>query len=320
MANHDSSYKHLFSHARMVEDLLKGFVKEDWIDGLDFSTLEKVNGSYVSDDLRDRADDIVWRIRWGQDWLYVYILLEFQSTVDPWMAVRMMTYVGLLYQDLIQSGQLPSSRLLPPILPIVLYNGDRKWTAATNISDMIQIVPGGLGRYRPTMQYLLLAEGEYADSELEGVNNLVAALFRLENSRSPAALLEVVRHLLEWLAVPKQASLRRAFTVWFSRVLFPVHFDEENQPVLEELKEVESMLADRVKEWNKESMERGMQQGMQKGMQQGTRQVLLRLLEKRFTPLPPDIKMKLDHASEQQLLQWSEHILTAKNLGDIFGH
>ncbi len=25
-------------------------------------TLEKVSGSYVSDDLRDREDDIVWRV------------------------------------------------------------------------------------------------------------------------------------------------------------------------------------------------------------------------------------------------------------------
>ena len=95
MANHDGSYKYLFSHARMVEDLLKGFVREEWVADLDFTTLEKVSGSYVSDDLRERADDVVWRVRWGTDWLYVYILMEFQSTVDSWMAVRMMTYVGL---------------------------------------------------------------------------------------------------------------------------------------------------------------------------------------------------------------------------------
>jgi hypothetical protein len=32
----------------------------------------------------------------------VYLLLEFQSTVDPFMAVRIMVYLGLLYQDLIK--------------------------------------------------------------------------------------------------------------------------------------------------------------------------------------------------------------------------
>jgi predicted transposase YdaD len=61
--NHDHAYKLLFSHPEMVEDLLRGFVHQDWIAQLDFSTLEKCNGSYVSDQLRSREDDVVWRIR-----------------------------------------------------------------------------------------------------------------------------------------------------------------------------------------------------------------------------------------------------------------
>lgn len=97
---HDSGYKLLFSHPAMVADLLKGFVAEDWVRELDFTTLEKQSGSYVSDDLRPRAEDVVWRVRWRDRWLYVYLLLEFQSEVDPFMAVRLLVYVGLLYQDL----------------------------------------------------------------------------------------------------------------------------------------------------------------------------------------------------------------------------
>ena len=60
---HDASYKHFFNHAEMVADLLRGFVTETWVADLDFSTLQKVSGSYVSDDLRDRHSDVVWRVR-----------------------------------------------------------------------------------------------------------------------------------------------------------------------------------------------------------------------------------------------------------------
>lgn len=102
--NHDNSYKLLFSHPEMVADLLRGFVHADWVNELDFDSLEKVSGSYVSDDLREREDDIIWRVRWGPNWVYLYLLLEFQSTIDPFMAVRILTYLGLLYQDLIKSG------------------------------------------------------------------------------------------------------------------------------------------------------------------------------------------------------------------------
>jgi hypothetical protein len=31
VADHDNSYKLLFSHAEMVADLLRGFIREDWV-------------------------------------------------------------------------------------------------------------------------------------------------------------------------------------------------------------------------------------------------------------------------------------------------
>ena len=312
MAKHDSAYKLLFSHAQMVEDLLKGFVREEWVEKLDFSTLEKVNGSYVSDDLRQRADDVVWRVRWGDDWLYVYLLIEFQSTVDPWMAVRIMTYVGLLYQDLIESKQLTAGKKLPPVLPVVLYNGDPEWTAATDISQLVVDVPGGISRYQPHLQYLLVAERDYNDADLGKLKNLVAALFRLENSHDPELLLDVLTRLLDWIGSESQVSLRRAFTVWFSRVLFPSRFESEDLPVMENLYEVKTMLAERMEEW-KENYR-------QEGRQTGAVQLLMRQLEMKFGKLPADIEARLNQADEKQIFLWSERILTANNLGEMFGH
>jgi len=126
---YDASYKSLFSHPPMVEDLLRGFVPEAWVSEVDFATLEKVSGSYVSDDLRTREDDLIWRMRLKDDWLYVYLLLEFQASVDPFMAARVLSYVGLLYQDLIKRKELSRAGKLPPVVPLVLYNGPRRWTS-----------------------------------------------------------------------------------------------------------------------------------------------------------------------------------------------
>ena len=54
----------------------------------DFSTLERVSGSYVSDDLREREDDVIWRVRLGPEWLYVYLLIELQLRPGAFMALR----------------------------------------------------------------------------------------------------------------------------------------------------------------------------------------------------------------------------------------
>ncbi len=116
--DHDTGYKLLFSHPEMVRDLLIGFIPGQWIEDADFSTLQKINASYVSENLKQRHDDIVWRVRLQDRWLWVYLILEFQSEPDPWMALRMMVYVGLLAQDLVRRDELFEG-ILPPILPMV---------------------------------------------------------------------------------------------------------------------------------------------------------------------------------------------------------
>jgi predicted transposase/invertase (TIGR01784 family) len=319
--DHDHSYKLLFSHPEMVADLLRGFVREDWVNELDFTTLERFSDGYISEDLREREDDIVWRVRFRQDWLYVYLLLEFQSKVDYFMAVRMLAYVGLLYQDVIRAGRLGVGDKLPPVLPIVLYNGQPRWNAPEDIAELIAAAPTGLERYHPHLHYLLLDEGRYADSELAPLRNLAAALFRLENSRAPQDVANVLAALIEWLDAPEQASLRRAFTVWLKRVFLPgrmpgTHFDNLN-----ELQEVKSMLAERViewtKQWEQQGIQKGIQQGRQEGRQEGEASLLLRLMERRFGSLDAAIRYKLQTADADTLLRWSDRLLVATSAEEV---
>jgi len=85
MANaHDTGYKLLFSNPELVRDLILGFVPDEWLHQLDYSTLERVPGSYVTEDFSNRADDIVWRVKVGGEWVYLYLLIEFQSRVDKY--------------------------------------------------------------------------------------------------------------------------------------------------------------------------------------------------------------------------------------------
>ena len=110
---------------------------------------------------------MVTKIRWqdhlNRAGLYIYLLLEFQSHVDSYMAVRIMAYVALLYQGLIRSGQLTPSSTLPPVVPVVLYNGRGRWTASQNIETLVEPMPGGLELYRPRLSYLLIDEERYPE-------------------------------------------------------------------------------------------------------------------------------------------------------------
>ncbi len=329
MADYDHGYKHLFSHHELIRDLLRGFIREEWVDSLDLDTLERVSGSYVSDDLREREDDIIWRVRLGESWVYVYLIIEFQSTVDRHMALRLLTYVGLLYQDLLKTGQVLPDGMLPPVLPVVLYNGLKRWTAPANITELIQKVPGGLAKYCPEFCYLLLDEQCYNKDSLPA-RNLVSAIFRLEQSQYPEDVRAVVTNLIEWLKLPGQASIRRAFTVWINRVLLPARLSGQTIPETSDLMEVETMLSERVKEWTeewkalglREGFEEGMQEGMQQGMQQGmlqeAREMLLDAVETKFGPPSSTFSQRVLQMTDRNKLKELHRLVVLKDsLEDI---
>lgn len=77
--------------------------------------------------IHDRAykADIIDRFQRKDTDMYLNFLIEFQSTVDKFMAFRMLTYVMELYRELIYNHKLTR---LPVIFPLLLYNGDAQWT------------------------------------------------------------------------------------------------------------------------------------------------------------------------------------------------
>ena len=314
--NHDSSYKFLFSNPELVRDLIMGFIPDEWLQSLDYSTLEKVPGSYISDDFKQREDDIVWKVKVGGDWVYLYLLMEFQSSVDKYMALRMMVYIGLLYQDLIKRGEVLEDGRLPPILPIVLYNGSQKWTAATNISELIPVVPGLVSQFTPSLHYLLIDENNYTDSELASLHNLVAAVFRLEHASSPSAVSELTNLLADWLS--DRPDLRRMFALWIRATLMRKQEYGIVMPQVDDLQEIRVMLADKVEEWAKAYIAEGKQEGRQEGLQQGEVLALQRLLAKRFGVIPADTIALIANAPVVDIERWFDRAIDAKQLSDVF--
>lgn len=107
------------------------------MEGQDLGSLERVNAKFHADGL-ERRDG-------GEADLYIAV--EFQSTVDPWMALRLAVYVLLLYLHLIRDGLVGTDEKLPPVYPIVVFNGEPVWTAKRDLQDLI--APGPDGRPWP---------------------------------------------------------------------------------------------------------------------------------------------------------------------------
>ena len=318
MALHDGGYKLFFSHKRMVQQLLTGYARGAWLSQAHLDTLEPVPTVYTADTLDQRVSDMLWRFRWGAEWVYVYLLLEFQSTA-PWeMAIRVIGYQALLYQDIIRAGLVRPGQKLPTVLPLVLYNGSAPWTAAADVSSLIAPAPEGLEFGRLQGGYLVIDERRTPDNnQLMQEHNLVEALFRLEKSRTPEDIARVVECLAEWLATPEADSLAKAFTTWLNGVLIPARMPGQPAAQAHDLQEMRGMLTETVKQWTRDWTQEGVQQGMQQGMQKGEADMLLRQMAVQFGPLSDDVRQRVAEADSETLLRWGEKVLKARRIEDV---
>jgi hypothetical protein len=182
VGQHDFSYRLFFAHRRMIQDLLREIVGEQWVERIDLGSGERVDASFVSPKHENRESDVIWQFRRkdGGEPVYVYILLEFQSRPDPSMPVRLMGYESLFYQLLMAGQPAAGWRKLPLVIPVVVYNGWEPWNVAMDLGSLIGELDPSAEIYRPQLRYRLVDEARYPREDLAALNSPVADLFRIE--------------------------------------------------------------------------------------------------------------------------------------------
>ena len=269
---HDERYRTVFAFPRMVEDLLRGFAAREWAGALDFSTLRKLPAEYVSDERLVRRADTVWQVCLDGR-RSVLVVVEFQSSAEPRMALRLLAYTALLYQELARNDApgLDGQGRLPVVLPVVLYNGDARWTAAREVGELVQPEPEGLAPYRPRQRHYVL-DARHVGVEDLPVGNLVTAVVHLERTRTPWDLAEVAGMLRGWLRRPEDEGLRRVLGSWVREVAESFAPPGEVLGAELTLEEVEMTVVERAREWSRQLIREGRERGMQEGMMQGREQ------------------------------------------------
>ena len=144
---HDSGYKKLFSNRTIFQQLVETFITETWVKELDFANCETLDKSFVADHYKETESDLIYKLKLRGKTIYIYVLLEFQSKVDRFMALRVLYYILSFYMDYRMNHR--RIKKLPAVFPIVLYNGKAKWTASSDIQEMIESDPS-LGLSLPT--------------------------------------------------------------------------------------------------------------------------------------------------------------------------
>jgi hypothetical protein len=313
----------------MVEELIRGFLPGDWIERLDFSSLERVGNSFVSDDLRERHSDVIWRLRLkGEEggWIYLYLLLEFQSTSDFFMAVRLLTYLGLLFEEIIRKEDLRPGDRLPAVLPVVLHNGESRWRAPLRLETLFVPLPEQLKKHLPRLTYLLLDESRLDLGRPELSRNPAAALFRFETNKTPEALPGLYQKLNDVLPRDEPA-LRRTVQAWVTAVvrrrvpdaIIPERVSFTEASMFEEtlIKWRDQVLRE-ADERRRQGLREGRREGRQEGQAQGMQKLILQQMTQRFGRLPARVRRQVEEISSiQELRKLGRRVLRAKSLAEM---
>ena len=137
MKHHDGFYKRILSCRQMVSSYLLDYVHAGFVADMDMATLELVSGSFVSDDLHSRENDVIWKVKWRGADAYLYVMIEAQRKRDSLMAVRLLNYTTALWLQLRDSGTASRETGLPPVFPLVLYSGEEPWNEPFDLSSLL---------------------------------------------------------------------------------------------------------------------------------------------------------------------------------------
>ena len=285
----DALDKLAFSFPTMVRALLRLLPKALTAE-LDPRTLRRLPTTHVGPGLRQRHADMPWRIACrpaaGEPpHPPVLLTLEFQATVDRYMALRVETYTALLRQDLLREGRRLAgpNRALPRVLPVVVHTGRERWRAPLSVRALTASGPEALAPLQPEAACVLLDGPALPDEDVR--RNLAAALIAVQSCAEASRMPQRVAGLLGLLRRTGDAELGKALRDGLRRMLETRFGGELPRRWMEEPMTLEHRMDEWEQEWFRQGREEGIRRGREEGREEGRaeeRALLLRLTARRF--------------------------------------
>jgi predicted transposase/invertase (TIGR01784 family) len=318
---HNALFKAVFVHPEHAHGALRSVMPAAVAEAIDWATLAPSPGDFVDAVLRERFTDLRFTVAWrgGGDAL-VYVLFEHQSTCDDLMAFRLLRYLVRIWDHWL--SEHPHAKTLPMIVPVVLYHGDRLWSAPVAFDELLAIpnaVRAAVAPHTLRLTYLLDDLSEVSDDELRArarmtaLSRLVAACFK--HGRTRADLVSVLGGWAQVIRDVATAPNGLEALALVMRYILPVndHVEpEELQAFLERVAGPEA------KDTIMTAGERLIQQGEARGLQKGEKAFLLRLLHKRFgNQVDEAVERRVEAASSDEMAMWAERLLSGATLAEL---
>jgi predicted transposase YdaD len=263
--------------------------------------------SFVDEQLKSHYSDVLYKIPvsgTGQN-VFVFVLVEHKTTPEYWTMLQLLRYIVQIwvreYKAAEDQGRLEGF-MLPPILPIIVYHGERPFTAPIRFGKLIRPVKG-FEKYTLDFESILLDLTETnekdlpEDLELYAVLSVMQAVFRQDVAERILLIYQKIKHKL---SDPKYRER------WIN--LLRYFMKSSKYLTTKDAIEVTSQMSDTIvagiSPYAQELMAEGVAIGREEGVAIGIEkernawcadkvETLLRILTKRLGEVPPTTQDKL---------------------------
>ncbi|UOD32808.1 Rpn family recombination-promoting nuclease/putative transposase [Massilia violaceinigra] len=240
---------------------------------------------------------------------------------------------------------------MPPVRPLVFYNGAPRWSAPLDLTELLMVPPAGLAPLQPSQRYTLIDQQRLDRAALEANGDLLALLFRIELSVFSDVLTTHVPLLKTWFRSTPLTSLRTSVWAWWKALLarrnddiqlinldtaeesdMDIDIDKELEKDMERLARlswpeqvkhgVYDVALKQLKREKETIIEKATAEGKAVGIADGQvialRKMVGALLHKRFGDLPAPVAQCIAQAAKDDLELWFERSLDAPTLAAVF--
>ena len=320
---------------------------EKLADRLDFTHMEQMRTTLLPKDLRSRSADLLVRVPYlspesaKSPAVYVFVLMEHQSEPDDLVVFWLLYGMVLIWEREIRQwqklGAVTGSHKLSPIIPLLLYTGDRRWSIPLSL-DVIVALPELCGPFVPRFSFLALNMPD-ASGESLAKHPIGAVLEALSKGNvSGAELLGAIvaaAERLDELEEKDRDAVERAMTILYL-LLYHRRPEEEGDRLKGELEQqlshkkemsgIMRTMADAlmekgkkigIEEGEKLGIERGKKIGVEEGALSATRRMAGDLLKQKFGELPERAERRLLAMDLAGLQALTLAVLSANSLDDL---
>lgn len=189
---HDSSSKLIFGNAKLCSQFLRNYIDIPLLKNVKAEDIEDVTERYVPMFTEERNSDTVKRVKLeGNNILFFVSLIEHKTKVDYNVCMQLLRYMVYIWEDYEKEMERQKKGIsrtkgfrYPPILPIVYYEGNGRWTAARSLQERV-LFHKAFEPFTPNFFYKLIELNSYSIGELAEKNDelsLVMLINRLQST------------------------------------------------------------------------------------------------------------------------------------------